>query len=282
MTGTLTYAEPAQLSATARAVVVIVAGTATATSNTIIGTQVIDKPGQQPIAFSVSYKSADINPNLIYTVQAGVEDGQRIWDDLERCQGHHQGQPDHRSERPAGLSAGSREGCGHRLDHGVGITLAQGAYSTAVLIRVDTGETIGVDVNPGPTALPIPFTIDFDPSAIDPNADYVVRAEIVSGDTTFADTTGILVITKGNALTGVVVSVAEVVPPTPSPSPTASPSPSIPDSLTEPVGRADDAAGHRQRRHRLVADPRHHPGDRAGGRVDRLVPIASSAGGSER
>ena len=53
-----------------------------------------------------------------------------------------------------------------------------------------------------------------------------MRAEIVSGDTTFADTTGIPVITKGNALTGVVVSVTEVVPPTPSPSPTASPSPS--------------------------------------------------------
>ena len=126
MTGTLTYAEPAQLSATARAVVVIVAGTATATSNTIIGTQVIDKPGQQPIAFSVSYKSADINPNLIYTVQAGVEDGQRIWTTSSGVKVITKGNPTTGVSVPLAYRPDLAKGAVTGSITGVGITLAAG------------------------------------------------------------------------------------------------------------------------------------------------------------
>ena len=57
MTGALVYAEPATLSADARAVVLLVAGTTAATTETIVGSQVISPTGQQPIAFSVGYQT---------------------------------------------------------------------------------------------------------------------------------------------------------------------------------------------------------------------------------
>jgi Type III secretion system lipoprotein chaperone (YscW) len=105
---------------------------------------------------------------------------------------------------------------------GVGITLGSGAYSAAVLVRVDTGETIGVDVNPAPGKIPVPFSVAFDPAKIDQNADYVIRAEIVSGDQRWADASGVPVITNGNSISGVsvvVTPVAGVASPAPSPSP---------------------------------------------------------------
>jgi uncharacterized lipoprotein YbaY len=175
------------LTSGARAVVVIVAGTGTATSSTIIGTQVIDKPGQKPISFSVSYKTADIDPKLIYTIQAELEDGERVWTTAAGVKVITKGNPTsdvavkvtYRADLSTGEVSGSITG--------VGIELALGSSATAVLIRIDTGETIGVDTVTAPTTVPIPFAIAFDPAAIDPNADYVVRAQIVSGERTWTD-----------------------------------------------------------------------------------------------
>ncbi len=225
VTGTLTYAEPAQLSSSAEAVVLLVAGTASATSGTIVGSQVIATPGQKPIAFSVPYASKDIDPSLTYTIQADISDGDHRWETSSGVKVLTKGNPSTDVTVKLALQSDLLKGEVTGSITGVGIKLASGAYSATVLFRVDTGETIGVDVNPAPGAIPVPFSVAFDPATIDPNADYVVRSEIVSGDQRWADTNGVPVITKGNQLSGVSVVVTPVA--APSPSPTVAPSPAV-------------------------------------------------------
>jgi hypothetical protein len=103
---------------------------------------------------------------------------------------------------------------------GVGIQLAPGSYSAATLVRVDTGAVVSVDTRVDPSAVPIPFLLAFDPANIDQGAAYVVEATVVSGDATWTSEVGVPVITNGNPLTGVTVSVAQEAAPTPSPAST--------------------------------------------------------------
>ena len=72
-------------------------------------------------------------------------------------------------------------------------------------------------------AAPIPFSVPYDPAAIDPNADYVARGSVWDGTTLWAVDSGVPVITKDNARSGVVLTVTEAV--TPSASPSAAPAP---------------------------------------------------------
>ena len=55
---------------------------------------------------------------------------------------------------------------------GVGIALTPGAYSAAAIVRVDTGEVVGIDTSVNPDSVPIPFRLAFDPATIDQDADY--------------------------------------------------------------------------------------------------------------
>ncbi|MCU0482799.1 MAG: YbaY family lipoprotein, partial [Chloroflexi bacterium] len=113
------------------------------------------------------------------------------------------------------------------------------AYAAAVLVRPDTGETLGISFDPAPSDIPIPFSIAFDPAAIDPESDYVVKAAVVAGDQRWENAAGVPVITKGNQLTGVTITVSEVVEPTPTPAPepTATPAPSpVPEPDEDGLG----------------------------------------------
>ena len=247
VTGTLVYAEPATLSADARAVVLLVAGSTTPTTETIVGTQIIAPTGQQPIAFSVGYQTADIDPNLTYTIQAEILDGDHAWATTSGVKVLTKGNPSSAVTVKLTLRSDLLKGEVTGQITGVGIQLGAGAYSAAVLVRADTGETLGVDVNPAPTTVPIPFSIAFDPATIDPDVDYVVRAEIVSGSRRWEDTTGVPVITKGNQLTGVSVPVTEVA-----------------ASVTEPLGQPGTHPGREWQRDLDLArpagdHPRHRP-----------------------
>lgn len=75
-------------------------------------------------------------------------------------------------------------------------------------------------VVPAPTGVPIPFSVPFDPAEIDDTADYTVVAGIVEGDARWANVDGVPVITNGNPLSDVTVTVSAVEPsPSPSPEP---------------------------------------------------------------
>ena len=227
LTGTLDYPESYKLSAGAVAGVALVQGKGKVTSSPIVATQIIDPAGQAPVAFRITYDPATIDPTAVYTLQAGIFDVDQAWVTSKGIpvitngvQGDIAIDLSYRPDVAKGEVTGSVTG--------VGITLASGATSMAVILDVDSGQSIGVDLT-RPTSLPAPFAIPFSVSDVQSGGTYVVQAEVTSGDQTWANAAGVPVITGGNPLTGVQVVVAEVVQPSPSasatPVPTAAPSP---------------------------------------------------------
>ena len=108
---------------------------------------------------------------------------------------------------------------------GVGIALEPGASAVTVLIDVDSGLSLGVDLT-YPGKLPAPFAIPFAVSDLQENATYVVQAELTNGSQAYANAAGVPVITNGSPISGVQVVVSEVAAPSPSPTaPAPSPSP---------------------------------------------------------
>ena len=110
---------------------------------------------------------------------------------------------------------------------GVGITIEPDATAVSVLIDVDSGLSLGVDLT-RPTKLPAPFAIPFSVSDLQEGGTYVVQSELTSGSATYANAAGVPVITNGHPISGVQVVVSEVATPTPSPSATPLPTPSAP------------------------------------------------------
>jgi uncharacterized lipoprotein YbaY len=234
LTGTLTYPEPHTLTAGATAAIALVAGKGKVTSTSIVSTQSISPAGQVPIAFKITYDPAQIDPSAVYTVQAGVFDGDVAWVTSKGIPVITNGvQADvaitlaYRPDVAKGEVTGSVTG--------VGIDLGTDATSMAVLIDVDSGLSLGVDLT-RPTTLPAPFAIPFAVSDLKSDGTYVVQAEVTAGDQTWANAAGVPVITGGNPLSGVQVVVNEVAKPTPSPSPTPVPTPTASPPPTADTG----------------------------------------------
>ena len=228
LTGTLDYPESFKLSAGAVAGVALIEGKGKVSSSPIVATQIIDPAGQAPIAFKLTYDPARIDPNAVYTLQAGVFDVDQAWVTAKGIPVITNGAQSnvtvtltYRPDAAKGEVTGSVTG--------VGVTLAAGATSMSVILDVDSGQSIGVDLT-SPTSLPAPFAIPFSVSDLSQDGTYVVQSEVTSGDQVWANAAGVPVITKGNPLTGVQVVVSEVVQPRPSPSPTpiATPAPTPP------------------------------------------------------
>jgi uncharacterized lipoprotein YbaY len=223
LTGSLDYPEAYQLTAGAVAVVALVEGKGKATTSPIVSTEIIDPAGQAPIAFRVTYDPGQIDPDAVYTVQAGIFDGEQAWVTSKGTPVITNGaQSDidltlsFRPDVAKGEVTGSVTG--------VGIALEPDATSVSVLIDVDTGLSLGVDLT-SPTKLPAPFAIPFAVSDLQEGGTYVVQAELTSGSLTYANAAGVPVITNGNPLSGVQIVVAEVATPSPSPSITPVPTP---------------------------------------------------------
>ena len=79
LTGTLTYNETAPLSASARALVVLVEGAGKPTAGSIVAQTLLTDFGQKPIAFELPYGNGLIDPNVTYTIAAAIQDGTRTW-----------------------------------------------------------------------------------------------------------------------------------------------------------------------------------------------------------
>lgn len=223
LTGTLDYPESYQLSAGAAAVVALVEGKGKATTSPIVATQIIDPAGQAPIAFRITYDPARIDPAAVYTLQAGIFDGDQAWVSAKAVPVITNGvQSDVTVNLASRPDVAKGEVTGSVT--GVGITLQPDASSVTVIIDVDTGASIGVDLT-RPTSLPAPFAIPFAVSDLQEGGTYVVQAELTNGDETWANAAGVPVITNGNPLSGVQVVLAEVAQPSPSPSATPLPTP---------------------------------------------------------
>ena len=79
VTGTLTYREPHTLSGDAFAVVALVRGSARATENSIVASEIDRGITTVPVSFSLDLGGATIDPSATYTIQATIVDGENAW-----------------------------------------------------------------------------------------------------------------------------------------------------------------------------------------------------------
>jgi uncharacterized lipoprotein YbaY len=231
--GTLTYDETHEPGSGARAVVVLVDMTAGPNQGTVIASTSIKDPGPQPIKFELAYPFSVVDDKNAYQLFAGIVDGDLAWASAT-------GTPvpvpqpevsgiklvlEYRPDLLKGAVTGSITGVG--LDP----ARSPDAYGTSLLIDVNTGQTIGFQLIEPVGAVPVPFSVPFDPGSINPNASYVARGSVWDGTTLWNTPVGAPVITddnpKSNVLLTVVPAGSPVPPPTPA-APTASPAPPTP------------------------------------------------------
>ena len=239
--GELTYAEEHALSGDARAFVALVEGTAGPSAGTIVTSQLISPTGEQPVAFQLLYPLDTTSSDHKYYLWAGIADGDLAWVTPIGVAVRAPWPVTEGIELPLKFRPDLLKAAVSGTIAGVGLDSARDpmAYGTALIVRVDTGETIGFQLISPTGAAPVPFSVPYDPTTLDPNADYVVRGSIWDGTTLWAVNAGVPVITKDNARSNVVLTVTAVVQPvTPSPTPTPAASPA-----PEPVPAADGGPG---------------------------------------
>jgi uncharacterized lipoprotein YbaY len=236
--GTLSYREAHQLTADARSVVVLVEAGAGSSQGAIVA-QTRVKGGSEPVPFELQYPWSAIRPDTSYRLYAGIADGELAWVTpigvsvtvpapvIEGVELPLQYRPDLLKAAVTGTITGT----------GLDSARDPDAYGTALIIAVNTGETVGFQLIEPTGAAPVPFSVPFEPTAITPGADYVVRGSIWDGKTLWNTDTGTPVLTNDNARSGVVMAVTAV--PSPTPSPSVAPSPSfepVPVEDTSPAG----------------------------------------------
>ena len=242
VTGTLVYAEPAKLSGGAKAVVALL-DEGNGSSVAVVSSEVIPTPGQQPIAFSLEYATAAIDPGKAYTIRAAIVDGDNAWVSATGVPVVTKGAPTTGVVVPLTYRPDLLQGEVTGSLTGIAEPLGDGASSVTMVIQPDTGTVLGFDARPQPGATsPIPFSVPFNVADVDPEATYVVTSEVTDGERSWESSTQPPVITDGNPFSGVVVPLVAVA--TPTPAPTASPSPfPVPSATPIPTPGSEEGNG---------------------------------------
>jgi uncharacterized lipoprotein YbaY len=235
--GTLTWAEDHELTPDAHAVVILVSGTAGPSAGTTIASTEFTDPGPQPVPWELAYPFSALEEGTTYRLYAGIVDGDLAWVTpigvpVETGVAVVEG-----VELPLAFRPDLLKGAITGTITGVGLDSASDpeSFGTALAFNVTTGETIGFQFIEPTGAAPVPFSVPYDPTTVDPNADYVIRASIFDGTATWATAAGVPVLTKGNPRTDVQVTVTVANPPTPA---TAAPT-----ATAAPVAPAESGGG---------------------------------------
>jgi uncharacterized lipoprotein YbaY len=195
----------------------------------IITSVSIRDPGQVPVPFELAYPMSSVTAGASYYLYAGIQDGDQAWVTPVGVA----------VKAPWPLTEGVELLLAYRPDllkgavsgtiTGVGLDPAQApdAYGTAEIIKVSTGETVGFQLIIPVGTVPIPFSVPYDPTTIDPGADYVAQGSIWDGSALWATAAGVPVITKDNARSNVILTVTPVPTPSPTTAPTPAPSPAV-------------------------------------------------------
>ena len=175
MTGSLSFAERAELTPAAQAVVVLVEHSGNPITAQIIESQLITDPGQVPIAFELHYTTEEIDPEALYTVSAAIVDGTRLWASDDGTRVITYGNPT-KVELELVLQSDLLKGQVTGEISGTDVTLAGTGFAAAVVFDETSQVAVGTTVVPAPTGVPIAFSVPFDPAEIDAAAEYVVVA----------------------------------------------------------------------------------------------------------
>jgi uncharacterized lipoprotein YbaY len=202
--------------------------------NVITSTSITD-PGDQPVAFTLTYQMSSINAGAPYRVYAGLTDGDLAWVTPVGVAVPVPQQPAIKNlEVPLQFRPDLLKGAvsGVIVADGLDAAASEESYASALVIRVDTGETVGVQVIQPISNSPIEFSVPYTPGDIDPDADYIARSTIWDG-TQLWSSDDAPVITQDNPKAGVVLTMTAAPTPTPTPTPTAAPTPS-PEPTPDP------------------------------------------------
>lgn len=229
----MTYNEAHELTDEARAVVLLVEGSSGPTSGNVVASTLIDNPSE-PVPFELAYPWSSILDDTSYRLYAGIADGELAWVTpigvvVDVPQPEISGVELPLLFRPDLLKAAVTG-----TITGVGLDPASDpeAYGTALIVRVDTGETIGFQLIAPTGAAPVPFNVPYDPTVIDPEAAYVSRGSIWDGTQLWNTAVDTPVITQDNARNDVVMTVTAV--PSATPAPTLAPTPAPEVVVPEP------------------------------------------------
>jgi uncharacterized lipoprotein YbaY len=209
ITGTLSYDEPHDLGADARAVVFLVDVTTGPDAGTVVASVAIEDPGSKPIIFQLAYPYAAVSDDSQYQLFAGIVDGDAAWATPagtavpvpQREVTGVQLELEYRPDLLKGAVTGSITGTD------LGPVTDPDAYGTSILIDTSTGATVGFQMITPIVAQPIPFSAPYDPSTIDPASIYVARGSVWTGSRLWNTPTGVAVITNDNPKSGVVLTV---------------------------------------------------------------------------
>jgi uncharacterized lipoprotein YbaY len=232
--GTLTYNEGHQLSANARAVVVLADVSTGPDLGSVIASTTFTPTGP-PAPYKLTYAFKNVNDKDTYRLFAGIADGDLAW---VTPIGVTVPVPEPSLtgiELPLAFRPDLLKGAVTGLITGNGLDASNpGSLGTVMVVRADTGETVGFQFLSSITEVPIPFSAPYDPASLAPGADYELFAWVYDGSAEWANEQGIPVITNGNPTADVSVVVTQKTTPAPSPTATPSPPPS-PSASAEPT-----------------------------------------------
>jgi uncharacterized lipoprotein YbaY len=231
--GTLVYREPYELSSAAYASVAVVQVIDGAV--VVLGSARFDNPGPVPIPFQVRLNQELVDLTVQAQLWAIVVDGNDAWVTAEGVAVATLGAPTadvlvRLSFRPDVLN-GQVTG----VTVGAGSELSAEAVSMTYVLNASTLQIIGFDSRLVAGADPIPFAVPFSVADLDEGQAYIAESFVYDGQSTWTTVDGTPVITSGNPMSDVTVTVSQITTPPPTPAPTSAPTPAPSAAPTPPA-----------------------------------------------
>jgi putative lipoprotein len=189
---------------------------------TVMGEQIIENPGQFPIAYQVEYDPSAIVDNHTYTMRARITaaDGSLLFINDTAIPVITNGSPTEDVEIPViqtGDSGGESAAVTGEVTYQQRIALPDDAVVTVQIQDTSLADApatvIGEQIiQTNGAQVPIPYSVSYDPNVIDERFTYTMSARITNGagDLLWINDTAIPVITNGNPTGGVMIPVVQV------------------------------------------------------------------------
>jgi uncharacterized lipoprotein YbaY len=237
VSGTLIYREPAQLTDQAVASIAVVQVIGRNATVVVVGKLQITNPGQVPIVFDVPLDQAALDPTVDAELWAIITDGEKAWVTAEGVAVATNGAPSQGVVVPLTFRPDLAEGEVTGNIVGAGPDLSADAIAITWVLDATTLAIVGFDDVNASGLDPIPFSVAFSVSNLEINQDYIASSFVYDGDNTWTNAVGVPVITNGNPLSDVTVTVAQVTPfASASPGASVAPTPAATPAPVPPAG----------------------------------------------
>jgi len=208
----------------------------------VVGSQRLPNPGPVPIAFNVPLNADLFDPTATAQLWAIVVDGNDAWVTPEGVAVATNGAPSDGIVVRLTFRPDALEGQVTGFTVGAGSDLSGEAVSMTWVLNATTLAIVGFDSRLVAGADPIPFAVPFSVTNLDEGAAYVAESFVYDGAATWTTVDGTPVITQGNPISDVTVTVSAITP-FPSASPAAATPTPAPTASVAPVPPPDSGGG---------------------------------------